>query len=512
MERYRAASHPERIVCRPSATALWYREQVAPLPLSESVVPIQHSAILYEHQLSRNGEPSDQCGELPKANPQQSVEHATVNDILAKIRTPYDEYERYLVYWLKRLKRSAPNEETLPDTTSIASDPPLSCSYLTTFGSFDFVQLVERTRKYAASVLRNSYQVNEADIDDGVQAGYLRLWQKLQAEPQLLADKSLAWIGKGIIFTALHATHDDWQFRRHTQTNEEVSRISPKGGYTAHSWESRQADIRADLYQAVECVEKQIRTEEKVKQQDYALWALFGLVIFQISASETSRLVGVREQSIQAAYTQVKVRLQKALPNYAPSGKSEPFRRRGRESLPEQDVNAIRKGNGIVSEGVYETVREWIERTNANTRKQDEIALEGLRYSIPASVQSRTYEISQSKMQRAYIRVSLLIGAERDPTIRIRRPEHRVKSVFTLTEESAAAVEHLALELLKQPKSYEKLVALYAHISNLAISTTAKFFNIPTSTLRYYTQQIGAQLGTLIQSVHEGERSIINMS
>ena len=79
---------------------------------------------------------------------------------------------------------------------------------------------------------------------------------------------------------------------------------------------------------------------------------------------------------------------------------------------------------------------------------------------------------------------------------RVRRPERRVRFVFTLTAATAAAVEQLALDLLEKPKSYEKLVALHAHINNLAISTTAKHFNIPTSTLRYYAQQIGAQLGT----------------
>ena len=92
-----------------------------------------------------------------------------------------------------------------------------------------------------------------------------------------------------------------------------------------------------------------------------------------------------------------------------------------------------------------------------------------------------------------------MIAAECDPTVRTLRPERRVKYVFTLTTESAAAVEHLALDLLKQSKSYEKLVALHAHIGNLAISTTAKNFNIPTSTLRYYSQQIGRQLQTPTQ-------------
>ena len=38
---------------------------------------------------------------------------------------------------------------------------------------------------------------------------------------------------------------------------------------------------------------------------------------------------------------------------------------------------------------------------------------------------------------------------------------------------------------------------------SLAISTTAKHFNIPTSTLRYYAQQIGRQLRTPTQPARE---------
>jgi len=92
-----------------------------------------------------------------------------------------------------------------------------------------------------------------------------------------------------------------------------------------------------------------------------------------------------------------------------------------------------------------------------------------------------------------------MIAAEQDSTVRTLRPERRVQYAFSLTPENAAAVEQLALDFLKQPKSYEKLVALHAHISNLAISTTAKHFNIPTSTLQYYSQQIGKQLKTPTQ-------------
>lgn len=402
-------------------------------------------------------------------------------------------------------------EHTRHDELPAKVEPSSSCTYETAFGSFSFVELVEHTRNYAAFALRYTYQVNEADIDDGLQAGCLRLWQRLEEQPNLLRDKSLAWIGKGVIYTALHATRGSWQFRQKTHANgvqawEQMPRAS-HGGWAAHSWESRQTDIRIDLHRAIQVVAERILTDEKGKRRDHDLWALYGLTMLQTSANEVSRLFGVREQSMQAAYTRVRQFLQEALPNYAPVEPTKPYAKKGREALPRQDMAAIRKANGDVPDGVYETVKVWIERTCSDTWKQDVLALEGIRQRIPAPIQARTFGVSQWKMQRAYDRVHLLIGAERDPTVLPRRPEHRTKSVFTLTETTAVAVEQLALALLKQPKSYEKLVALHAHIGNLPISTTAKHFNIPTSTLRYYMKQIGSQLGTPMQSAREAALS-----
>ncbi len=166
-------------------------------------------------------------------------------------------------------------------------------------------------------------------------------------------------------------------------------------------------------------------------------------------------------------------------------------------------MQAIRKANEAVPGEVYEAVKRLIEETKADTRNLDELALEGIRQGMPAQTEARAHGLPTWRMQRAYDRVHLMIGAQHDPTVRTRRPERRMKFIFMLTEETSHAVERLALDLLKQPKSYEKLVALHAHISNLPISTTAKHFSIPTATLRYYTQQIGAQLGTPTQPARE---------
>ncbi len=381
--------------------------------------------------------------------------------------------------------------------------------YETGIGILNFEELHERTRKYAAFVLYYTHYVRSVDVDDGLLAGYTNLWERLQREPERLKDKPMVWIAKGIVYKALHAIRHDWIYQKYIQTTEGRSSTDRRG---TQSPESRQTDMRIDIHRAIAQVAQHILTREKGKQVEHDLWALYGLTMLHVSSSELSRLFHVREQSMYAAYNRVRERLKTALPYYAPSGETKPVGKRGPDVLPQQDMTAIRQANVLVNAEVYQAVQKQIESLNADTRQQDELALEGIQQDIQISTQARKYGLPQYQMQRAYKRVHLMIAAERDPTVRTLRPERRIKYVFTLTTESAAAVEKLALDLLKESKSYEKLVALHAHISNLAISTTAKHFNIPISTLRYYSQQIGKQLQTPMEPARKENPNHHNQS
>lgn len=495
MERHKPAPCLEPLPVTPMAVAS-----------PEQRTAANHDSLPASETLTVSPEPPVQIFPPPEPeNPGRETPAVTQETILARIRASYDSQEQRLAQLRQKLK--CPTED-IPEALPQVLEPPPITRYPTPLGIVDFPELHDRVRKYAAFVLRHTYQVSEGDLDDGLQAGCLRLWQKLQRQPELLADKSLAWIGKGVIYAALHATRGDWQYRRKTLSpGEEASAAGARaagGAFRPHSRESRQTDIRADVHQAIITVAETILNQKPGKRRDHDVWALYGLLMLHTSASETSRLFGVREQSLQAAYRRVREQLQAALPNYAPPPNTTTlYVRRGRETLPQQDVPAIRKANGDVPEAVYEAVKTLIATTDADTRATDEHALEGIRRRIPAQTQAQALDLPTSRMQRAYERVHLMIGAQLDPTVRVRRPEKRLKFVFSLTAETASAVETLALELLQQPKSYEKLVALHAHIGNLAISTTAKNFSIPTSTLRYYAQQIGTQLGTPILPARE---------
>lgn len=422
----------------------------------------------------------------------RAIQHS---ELTTRLRKPYDQALEALGNLQTTLgeAENRSQEQTTEENTS-GEDAPVR--YETGLGTLNFEELHERTRKYTAFVLYHSHQVRPSEVDDGLQAGYTHLWERLEREPEILKDKPMAWIGKGIAFKALHAIRHDWRYEKHTQGAEGRSTTDRRG---TQSPESRQTDMRVDIHQAIAQVAQHILTHEKGKQADHDLWALYGLTMLQVSASELSRLFHVREQSMHASYNRMRELLKTSLPHYAPSGETKQVRKRGPDALPQQDMTAIHHANAGVQEEVYKAVQAQIESLDADTREQDELALAGIKYGIQISTQARTHGFPQYQMQRAYKRVHLMIAAERDPTVRTLRPERRMKHVFTLTMESATAVEQLALHLLKQSKSYEKLVALHAHISNLAISTTAKHFNIPTSTLRYYSQQIGKQLQTPIE-------------
>lgn len=499
-ETHKPVPHSEWRTVEPLATAAWYGEQVAPRLLpSNPQLSLQRVSLPEPDTVEKCS--AIQIYPPPAADGSSTQKFTgTSREILAKIRAPYDVQDKLLSKLMSRLRQPVATESDPAEEIQAAQAPVEKTLYLTPFGSLSFEALHERTRKYAAFVFQHTHQVSPADIEDGLQAGYTVLWQRLQREPDLLQGKQMAWIGKGIVYKGLHAIRGDWTYQKHIQAEEGRSSTDNRG---RHSWESRQADMRADIQQAIAEVAQQIMTTGKGKRADHDLWALYGLTMLKVSSSELSRLFGVREQSMQAAYKRVRERLQTALPHYAPVGETKPVQQHGREKLPQQDLKSIQQANKDISDDLYTVIQTRIEELNADTRRIDEFALEGIRQGVPISTQARTHHLPQYQMQRAYKRVHLMIGAERDGMVRMLRPERRTKSVFTLTPASAAEVEELANALLAQPKSYEKLVALHAHISNLAISTTAKHFNIPTSTLRYYAKQIGMHLGTPTRPARE---------
>jgi hypothetical protein len=385
------------------------------------------------------------------------------------------------------------------ETTSAEAEK-VEAHFPTCFGRVSFETLYEQTRRYAAYVLHHTYHLHE--VDDGLQAGYLALWKRLLQQPDLLKDKSRAWMGRFIAHAALHATRGDWkthpregrqQMNQNAKDNGEYL-VWSAGGYSTHSWEPRRSDTRIDLHKAVKTVAEAILAQPRGKHRDRALWALYGMAMLHVYVTECAHLFNVRFRAMQSAYEGVRKQLQTQLPEYTPKDKTTRAHGRGQKALPYQDTRAIRKANIDIPETVFEAVKVYLLTTQSDTMAHDLIALEGIRQGITAQAQGRAKGIRPSRIQQAYTRVHLLIGAQRDSQIRVYRPTRRTVRTFELTPSTEVIVKQVALELLDHPKNYEKLVALYAVVGNLKISTTAKHFFIPTSTLRYYALQIWERL------------------
>ena len=251
--------------------------------------------------------------------------------------------------------------------------------YPTATGSLTFESLCEATRRYAAYIFFHRYHLHPTSVDEALQAGYSRLWERLHANPDYLIDKNAAGIGQQVVFEGLHAFRPEQRYQRQVTTltgKEKPSASRP------HSVESRQSDLRLDVHEAIRTVAERILQEKSKKRRDHNLWALYGLTMLHTTAQETSALFGVRKQSMQKAFGRVKAMLREALPNYAPSGETRPARERGHPALPGDDITAIRRSNQGVSADIYEQVRAQITELDADTRCQDEIALNGIEAGI----------------------------------------------------------------------------------------------------------------------------------
>ncbi len=475
MERFNPVPIAETWVCVPSPMAQAYGEQVAP------VVPSR---------------PSRFAGQIfpppPELSPSRPTHPPRLNPetFQAKRQMPYVEGEKQLP-----LPPTDDASDAKPQPQGTDEAPQLR--YATASGRYTFEELHDDTRRYVAAVLLRRYGLHPSRMDDALQGGYLRMLRRLHARPDAYADKGKAYFATQLVFDALHSLSADGRYQRRIQDGEGHS---TSDSHARHSPESRQTDVRHDLHQAIAQVAQAILSSGNRRRHiELDLWALYGLTMQQVTALEMSQLFQTRKQSMQAAYRRVREMLQTALPGYAlPDAR--PYRQRGRERLPREDLAVIRQSNQSASAADFEVVRRRILALEADTQAQDLIALDGIRRGITVREQACASGQPAARLKRAYNRVHLLLGAERDPTVRVKRADKRKRYVFVLTPETEAAVHQLALELINAPRSYEKLVALHTHISNLAVSTTAKHFRLPTATLRYFVQQIGERLGTPQQS------------
>lgn len=386
--------------------------------------------------------------------------------------------------------------------------------YRTFWGSLSFDEIYERSYRYAYSLLYRDHRFNPDNVEDGLQVGYLKLWQRLKKEPDLLSDLNIAWLGKFIFNAAFHTRQQEQRI-----TNKEYKPRNPQdilsegfeffelgtGTYRKHSPESRQTDTRIDLEWAITATATIILQLPSGKEQDRQLWALYGITALQVQVTEASQLFSVNHHAMKAAYIAVQRKLQANLREYTPSGETRPVHNKGRKANPHQDIRQIKLQTAHSPPEHYDEVRKTLHSLKPDTLERDLVALDGIKAKVDARQQARNHHISYSAMQRAYERVHLLLAAVVNPTVSPKQIEKKRTQTYIFQKEDEFIIRALANELLRQSNSQERLVAFYAYLCNLPNRTTARNFQMDEATLRRYRKQAHEriiQLKEQIQSVN----------
>jgi hypothetical protein len=383
--------------------------------------------------------------------------------------------------------------------------------YQTFWGYLNFDEIYERSYRYTYSLLYRDHRFNPENIEDGLQVGYLKLWQRLEKEPDLLAELNIAWLGKFIFNAAFHTRQQEKRItnRQYKPRNSEDNLLEGfellelgMRAYGKHSPESRQTDKRIDLEWAIVATAKTILKLPSGKEQDRQLWALYGITALQVQVTEASQLFRVNHHAMKAAYIAVQRKLQANLREYTPQGETRPIHNKGRKANPHQDIRQIRLQTAHSPPEHYDEVRKTLHSLKPDTLERDLLALEGIQAKVAARQQARNHQISYSAMQRAYERVHLLLAALVNPTVSPKQVERKRSQTYVFRQEDEPIIRALANELLTRSNSQERLVALYAHLCNLPNRTAARNFQMNEATLRRYRQQVHERLIQLSEEAH----------
>lgn len=140
----------------------------------------------------------------------------------------------------------------IPEEVEPEPQVPEPVTYPTGFGTLTFDEIHNRTRGLAAHIMRKQYGLeNEDDINDSLQFGYLKLWEKLQTDPGFAEGKSDRFVARSVCF---RAKNERFRHLRHITRNDILPEETHAPGFRAHSWESRLSDLRIDLEWALAAV------------------------------------------------------------------------------------------------------------------------------------------------------------------------------------------------------------------------------------------------------------------
>ena len=175
------------------------------------------------------------------------------------------------------------------------------------FGTVTFEQLYQKTSRIVGSIMRDVHgMTNPEDIDDCMQAGYLKVWQQLQKDPDCFVDKPKKYIVQAVVF---RSKAQRFSHKRHY--NKIIYDADPIVQRSASIMTTGQVDTWIDLEQALGHVARQIED---------APAALLGLycLITQASIQDVATTFGYGYSTLTKKRRQVKEDLAATLDGMVP--------------------------------------------------------------------------------------------------------------------------------------------------------------------------------------------------
>ena len=200
--------------------------------------------------------------------------------------------------------------EALPSPNGhLSPEPDAAPVYHTGLGPLSFEQLYEKTSRTVGYVMREKLGMrNPEDVDDCMQAGYLKVWQKLDTEPDWLADKPKRYIVQAIVF---RSKAQRFSHQRHYRKLVYDAR-APVGSAQPQVTTAR-LEVWMDIAQAL------AHTAQALEEDPLMLLSLYTFIT-QAKATEVSQAFGVNYKTLAKRRPHTRDLLAQELAEYRPAG------------------------------------------------------------------------------------------------------------------------------------------------------------------------------------------------